>query len=345
MPTANPQLIGESQAHFAVLDQISALAPLDRPTLVTGERGTGKQLYASRLHFLSPRWEQPYAVLNCASLPEDQTDRMLFGVENDGLRSLGRVGRIEASDGGTLFLDEVDALSPRLQEKLLRVIEYGEFERVDGDETVSSDVRIIAATSLRQAEALPHLRADLLDRLAFGVVHLPPLRERRDDILALTLHFGKGIAADLGLERFPGFTAEAVEKLLAHRWPGNVRELRTVVGRSVGLATIAREQTGEDPLAPIADVRFATTLTPSWAEEAREVPDTPPDAPAANLETETALETSASVDFTSRVAAFETHLIEEALRVAGGHQGRAADHLGLTYHQFRGLLKRHGFKK
>ena len=349
MPLTNPQLIGESQAHFSVLDRISALAPLDRPTLVTGERGTGKQLYASRLHFLSPRWERPYSVLNCASLPEDQADRMLFGVENDGLRSLGRVGRIESSDGGTVFLDEVDALSPRLQEKLLRVIEYGEFERVDGDETVSSDVRIIAATSLRQAEALPHLRADLLDRLAFGVVHLPPLRERRDDISALTLHFGKAISADLGLERFPGFTAEAMETLFAHRWPGNVRELKTVVGRSVGLATIAREQMGEDPLAPIGDVRFATTLTPSWAEEAHDpqpeleadagtAPDTSqPDPPIPDA--------AAPVDFTSRVAAFETRLIEEALRATGGHQGRAAEHLGLTYHQFRGLLKRHGFKK
>jgi psp operon transcriptional activator len=344
---ANPQLVGESQAHLDLLDHVSALAALDQPTLMTGERGTGKELFAARLHFLSPRWEGPYLSLNCASLPEDQADRRLFGVENDGVRSLGRVGVIEAADGGTLFLDEVTHLSPRLQEKLLRVIEYGTFERVDGDETVSSNVRILAATSETQGEAQPKLRADLLDRLAFGVIHIPPLRERREDIVPLVMYLGKGIAAELNLERFPGFTAEALEALLDHSWPGNVRELRTVVGRSVGFATIEREQSGEDPLAPIADIRFSTVITPDWADKASE--------PQANMPsqirvTETAtpapsVELPSSTEFAPRVMVFERRLVDESLQIHGGHQGRAADHLGLSYHQFRGLLKKHGLKK
>ena len=351
MSISNPQLIGESPAHLAVLERISALAALDRPTLVTGERGTGKELFATRLHFLSPRWEQPYAKLNCASLPEDQLDRMMFGVENDGLRSLGRTGRLEGSDGGTLFLDEVHDLSPRLQEKLLRVVEYGEMERVDGDDTVRVDVRIVAATSLTQGEAQPRLRADLLDRLAFGVVHIPPLRERTADIPPLVLHFGKGIAADLDLDHFPGFTAEAMEDLLRHRWPGNVRELKTVVGRSVGLLTLEREQRGEDVLQPIDHVRFATTLTPEWEEDATDAPQTEtvaaplsPASPEA-LSAETASPEPAPTAFPDRVRVFERNLIDEAMRAHGGHQGRSAEHLGLSYHQFRGLLKRHGIKK
>ena len=343
MATSNPQLIGESPAHLAVLERISALAALDRPTLVTGERGTGKELFATRLHFLSPRWEQPYAKLNCASLPEDQLDRMMFGVENDGLRSLGRTGRLEAADGGTLFLDEVHELSPRLQEKLLRVVEYGEMERVDGDETVRVDVRVIAATSLSQKEAQPRLRADLLDRLAFGVVHIPPLRERTADIPPLVLHFGKGIAADLELDHFPGFTAEAMEALLAHRWPGNVRELKTVVGRSVGLLTLEREQRGDDMLQPIDHVRFATTLTPEWEQDATDAPQMLEPVPEA-LEVK-AMPEPVTSDFPERVRVFERNLIDEALRTHAGHQGKSADHLGLSYHQFRGLLKRHGLKK
>jgi len=344
---ANPQLIGESQAHLDLLDHVSSLAALDQPTLMTGERGTGKELFAARLHFLSPRWEGPYLSLNCAALPEDQADRRLFGVENDGIRSLGRMGVIEAANGGTLFLDEVTELSPRLQEKLLRVIEYGAFERVEGDEEVNSNVRIIAATSETQSEAQPKLRADLLDRLAFGVLHIPPLRERREDIVPLVMYLGKAIAVELNMERFPGFTAEALEALLDHSWPGNVRELRTVVGRSVGFAMLAREQSGEDPLAPIGEVKFSTVITPDWADK----PDGPsPDAIPATPRAVAApvppvMETADNKDFAARVMVFERRLVDEALQIHAGHQGRAAEHLDLSYHQFRGLLKKHGLKK
>ena len=344
---ANPQLIGESQTHLDLLDRISALAALDQPTLMTGERGTGKELFAARLHFLSPRWEGPYERFNCATLPEDQADRRLFGEENDGLRSLGRTGVFEAADTGTVFLDEITDLSPRLQEKVLRVIEYGEFERVGGDETVTTQVRVIGATSDPQRVAMPKFRADLLERMAFGVVHLPPLRERPDDIPPLTLHFGKAIASDLGLDHFPGFTAEAMEALLAHSWPGNVRELRTIVGRSVGLETMAREQLGEDLLAPIPRIRFSTLATETWGDEdgGPKAQDELPPAPAAEDSPIVEEETEVGPDFTARVTAFERRLVDEALTACAHHQGKAADYLGVTYHQFRGLLKKHGIKR
>jgi len=346
----NPKLIGESQAHLDLLDHISALAALDRPTLMTGERGTGKELFAARIHFLSPRWEAPYDALACASLADGPLEARLFGVENDGIRSSGRIGLIEACDGGTLFLDEITALSERLQERLLRVIERGTFERVGGDETITSNVRIIAATSETQSEAAPKLRPDLLDDLAFGVVHIPPLRLRPDDIMPLTEHFGKTSAAEFDLERFPGFTAEASQTLIEHTWPGNIRELKTVVGRSVGLTALEREQNGEDPLAPIPDIRFSTTATPDWADAASDnvivnpaFPENDavmypgPRSPRPDL--------TPDASFTDRVAAFEHRLVSEALHATNHHQGRAAEYLGLSYHQFRGLLKKHGVKK
>lgn len=340
---ANPQLIGESQAHLDVLERISQLAALDRPTLMTGERGTGKELFAARLHFLSPRWEGPYIRINCAALPLDQLDRRLFGVEHDGLSSLGRTGAIESADGGTLFLDEITALPARLQEKLLRAVEYGEFERVEGDETVRVNVRVVAATSEPQSEAMAKLRPDLLDDLAFGVVPIPALRERLEDVAPLVEHFGKRISADLGLERFPGFAPEAMDRLRTHAWPGNVRELRTVVGRSVGLTTLAREQRSEDLLEPVAEVRFSTTVTAKWAEETRLPARVSEQWPKPT--TELSVEVPTGGDFAARTRAFERGLVEDAMRRCQNHQGRAAARLGLSYHQFRGLLKKHGFKK
>ena len=344
----NPQLVGESQAYLELLERVSRLAALDRPTLMTGERGTGKELFAARLHFLSPRWEGPYVKLSCAALPPDQLDRRLFGVENDGISSLGRTGAIEAASGGTLFLDEVTALPDRLQEKLLRVIEYGEMERVEGDDTVEVDVRVVAATSEPQSEATAKLRPDLLDHLAFGIVPIPALRERREDIAPLVTYFGKQVAADVGLDHFPGFTAEATEELMTHGWPGNVRELKTVVGRSIGLVTLSREQNGEDMLAPFDDVRFSTTITDKWAEEAegpKEAPDEEAIPAGDNPPQLFEGDAPAGPDFTSRVGAFERNLLTEAMTRNAHHQGRAADYLGLSYHQFRGLLKKHGFKK
>ena len=230
-------LIGESQAFLEVLERVSRVAQLNRPVLIIGERGTGKELIAARIHYLSPRWDRPFVKLNCAALTESLLETELFGHEAGSFTGATRrrIGRFELANEGSLFLDELANTSDRVQEKVLRVIEYGELERVGGNDTIRTDVRIIGATN----EDLPALadegrfRADLLDRLAFDVITLPPLRERRDDILPLAKHFAVKMAGELGLELFAGFSEEARERLLDYAWPGNVRELKNVVERAV----------------------------------------------------------------------------------------------------------------
>ena len=190
-----PPLLGEARCFVDLLEQVSRVAPTERPVLVIGERGTGKELIAARLHFLSQRWERTFVKVNCASLSEDLLDSELFGHEAGAFTGAVRrhVGRFERADGGTLFLDEIANASMRVQEKILRVIEYGEFERVGGSDTQTVDVRVIGATNLdlpRQVER-GRFRADLLDRLAFDVLTLPPLRARPDDIPLLADHFAR----------------------------------------------------------------------------------------------------------------------------------------------------------
>src|SRR6185312_671313 len=232
-----PPLIGESPAFRASLAQVSALAPLDRPVLVVGERGTGKELVAARLTYLSPRWDRPFVKLNCAALAESLLDSELFGHEAGAFTGATRrrLSRFEIADGGTLFLDEIANASLAVQEKILRVIEYGSFERVGGNTVIEVDVRILAATNLDlpRLAAEGKFRADLLDRLAFDVVTIPPLRARTGDVALLAEHFARAMSRELGHDRFLGFTADALARLAAHRWPGNVRELKNVAERSV----------------------------------------------------------------------------------------------------------------
>ena len=245
-------LIGESRAFLDVLEHVSRVAQLNRPVLVIGERGTGKELIAARIHYLSPRWDRPFVKLNCAALAESLLETELFGQEAGSFTGATRrrLGRFELANEGSLFLDELASTSDRVQEKVLRVIEYGELERVGGNETIRSDVRIIGATN----EDLPQLaeegrfRADLLDRLAFDVITLPPLRERPEDIMPLAQHFAVKRAGELGLEVFEGFSDGAREQLAEYAWPGNVRELKNVVERAVYSAL------GEDKL--VEDIVF-----------------------------------------------------------------------------------------
>lgn len=224
-------LIGQSNALLEVLEHVSQIAPLSKPVLIIGERGTGKELIAERLHYLSKRWDQSFIKLNCSSLSENLLESELFGHESGAFTGAKgkHEGRFERADGGTLFLDELANTSGLIQEKLLRVIEYGEFERVGGSKTVQADVRLICAAN----EDLPSLadagefRADLLDRLAFDVITLPPLRCRPEDIMTLAEYFAVGMARQLKLQLFSGFSAHAVEQLMTHDWPGNIRELKT----------------------------------------------------------------------------------------------------------------------
>lgn len=326
-----PTPIGRAPAFLEMLDQVSRLAPLKRPVLVIGERGTGKELVAARLALLSDRWDRPLVKLNCAALPEALLDSELFGHEAGAFTGAQkrRLSRFERADGGTMFLDEIGTASQAVQEKLLRVIEYGSFERVGGSETIRVDVRLIGATNadLPAMAREGRFRADLLDRLAFDVVNIPPLRARPEDIPLLAGHFATRMSAELGRKVFAGFTDRALARLQAYDWPGNVRELRNVVERSVYRMDRPEKTLDEIVLDPF--------VTPDWQGMAA-----PAAGPAVSVSTGEAL--TFPRDFGADVRAHERSLLEAALREAQFSQRRAAELLGLTYYQFRHHLRLHG---
>ncbi|MEL6955947.1 MAG: sigma 54-interacting transcriptional regulator, partial [Pseudomonadota bacterium] len=261
-----PQLIGESPAWLEALEHASRVAPLDRPLLVIGERGTGKELVGERLHFLSRRWEGPFVKVNCAALSEELLDSELFGHERGAFTGATdrRAGRFELADGGTLFLDEIATASRSVQEKLLRVIEYGEFQRLGGEKVLITDVRVIAATNgdLPSMVEAGEFRADLLDRLAFDVITLPPLRVREGDASLLADFFARRMAIEMGQD-FPGFAPSAIAAIEAHDWPGNVRELRNFAQR------LAHRAIASAPGEPVRfDVRALDPFDSPWRPEA-----------------------------------------------------------------------------
>jgi len=318
-------LIGESPAFQKMLAHVSALAPLDRPVLIIGERGTGKELIAHRLNFLSARWNKPFLTLNCGALSDSVLDSELFGHEAGAFTGAARrrLSRFEVADGGTVFLDEIGNATDAVQEKLLRLIEYGTFERVGGNDPVRVNVRIIAGTNadLRARAAEHKFRADLLDRLAFDVVLLPPLREREGDVMVLARHFAARMTAELKREVFSGFTAGAEAVLCGYDWPGNVRELRNVVERSVYRMSDPKKPLDEvilDPFgAPVAVARVAAAV-PVVARPVR------------------------PGGFKTLVDDYEKELLTAALAKARFNQKQAAVALGLGYHQLRNAMKKHG---
>ncbi|WP_208658715.1 phage shock protein operon transcriptional activator [Kosakonia sp. MUSA4] len=313
-------LLGEANSFIEVLEQVSRLAPIDKPVLIIGERGTGKELIANRLHFLSSRWQGPFISLNCAALNENLLDSELFGHEAGAFTGAQKrhPGRFERADGGTLFLDELATAPMLVQEKLLRVIEYGELERVGGSQPLQVNVRLVCATNadLPQMVQDGTFRADLLDRLAFDVVLLPPLRQRQSDIMLMADHFAIQMCRELKLPLFPGFTERARDVLMNYAWPGNIRELKNVVERSV-----YRHGRSDEPLDTIILDPFNRTLTAPQAEESGSV--------------------SLPLDLRQFQHQQEKQLLQQSLQQAKFNQKRAAELLGLTYHQLRALLKKH----
>jgi len=346
MAAIPPQLIGESPAFHTLMDQISDLASLDRPILIVGERGTGKELVGSRLHFLSPRWEQSFFKVNCAAFSEEQLDFELFGRTYADSRP-DRSGRFEMANEGTLLLDNIETMPARMQEKLLRLLEYGEFQPDGAVDAETADVRVIAATSIDLPTAVDEgrFRADLLDRLAFEVLTLPPLRNRREDIPRLSEQFGKKMASSLGADSFPGFTPEITAFLMEQHWDGNIRALKNVVERSVTRAFLDDEALG-NPISTISMDPFdgPWRLTGPDAERDARTEDIQ-SIPAEPVPAEMSELGPGTKHFAERVLFFERGLIDEALVTAKNHQGKAAEYLGLSYHQFRGLLRKHGLKK
>jgi len=357
MSTIPSQPIGQSESFHALLDKVSDAASLDRPVIVVGERGTGKEMIASRVHFLSPRWEAQFVKVNCAAFTDDMLDRELFGETfMDGRDDTN--GRFYEADGGTIFLDNIETLSPRLQEKLMRAVEYGEYEAGGEAHTQQVNVRIVTATGidLPAAVARGDFRIDLVDRLSFDVITIPPLRVRPQDVSPLAENFGRKIAAELGAESFPGFSPEMMELMEAQPWLGNVRELKTVIERNVGQAFLRDESLSlpiselmldpfEGPyrLRDTAPPQPATTIPVTTQVQYVTQPLTQTIEPPPNP-TPTPLNKPKS-SFATRVLTFERRLIDEALQITEGHQGKAAEHLDLTYHSFRGLLRKHGLKK
>ncbi len=327
-----PELIGTAPSFQDALAHASAAAILDRPLLILGERGAGKELIAARIHFLSRRWEGPFIKLNCAAMTDELLDSELFGHEPGAFTGAQKRhrGRFERADGGTLFLDEIASASLRVQEKLLRIIEYGEYERVGGEQTLTANVRIVAAANvdLKARAASGKFRADLLDRLAFDVVAAPPLRERKEDIPLLAAHFAGGLAREMEA-RYEGFTPDAMAAFARHSWPGNVRELKNAAERSFyrWLASGNSGPIGEAAIDPFEAAQMPPENLRGDIGPAHASLGETPAAPA---------------DLRKELDGIERRWVEETLVACGGNQRLAGERLSLTYDQIRGLVRKHG---
>ena len=339
-PPHQQRLIGESSAFLEVLEHSSMIAPLDKPVLIIGERGTGKELIAARIHYLSQRWDQTYLQTNCAALSEELIDSDLFGHEVGAFTGANKkhIGRFERAHQGTLFLDELATLSGRIQEKLLRVIEYNQFERLGSQQSVNTNVRVIGATNedLPALAAQNKFRYDLLDRLSFDVITIPPLRSRREDIPLLANHFGLNMSLELDRETFSGFSNTAMEVMMNYNWPGNIRELKNTVERSV--------YRNKDPDNFIDEICFdpfnspyrpkpQTQKQPSNTQQPAPIAPYTPIAPSI-------LDEDIPQDLKQYILMKERHLVEAALKQHQYSQKETASALGLTYHQLRAYLKK-----
>jgi psp operon transcriptional activator len=324
------QIIGEAPAFLEMLEHVSRAAPLSKPVLVVGERGTGKELIASRLHFLSNRWENSLVKVNCAALTESILESELFGHEAGAFTGAQKthIGHFERADGGTMVLDELATISLRMQEKILRVAEYGEIQRVGGSTTLNVDVRIVGSTNadLRALAAEGRFREDLLDRLAFDVITVPPLRERIEDILPLAYAFAINMASELKRPLFPGFGSRASSSLLRQDWPGNVRELKNAVERSV-----YRSADPEEVIMTIAFDPFDSPYVPAMSQGR-------PATPGARSKRAPLLPTN----LTERLKDTERDLLRAALEKSHFNQRLAARLLDLSYDQLRGKLRKYG---
>jgi psp operon transcriptional activator len=328
-PVIHMEALGQSESFLSFQEHLSRVAPIERPVLILGERGTGKELAATRLHFLSLRWQGPFIALNCAALTPSLIESELFGHEKGAFTGAQqrRSGRFESADGGTLFLDEIGALPLEVQEKILRVVEYGVFERVGSTEPIEVDVRIIGATN----ENLPLLsrqgrfKQDLLDRLSFDILTLPPLRERKGDILLLADHFARQMAYELGRSDVPKFTGKAKKELQAFFWSGNIRELKNVVERAVYRSQSKR----------IDDIIFDPFKSPY------ETGDAPSTLSAIEQVGTWTLPDLLRMPLKKAVFELERKMVEDAIHSAKHNQRKAAGLLGLSYDQFRGLKRKY----
>jgi Nif-specific regulatory protein len=300
---AGSEIIGISKSMRQVYEMLLQVAPSDATVLITGESGTGKELVAVELHRLSRRAGAPLVTINCAALPESIIESELFGHEKGAFTGAvsQRKGRFELANHGTIFLDEIGELSPQIQVKLLRVLQERELERVGGAVTIKVDVRLIAATNRNLEEEVKsgRFREDLYYSLNVFPLHIPPLRERKSDIILLADHFGEKYA-DRNGKLIKRISTPAIDLLTSYSWPGNVRELENCIERAVILSTDM--------------VIHSYNLPPSLQS-----------AGSTNTEPTTTLEAALS--------RLEKELIVEALKISGGNMAAASRRLGITERQ------------
>ena len=321
--TGLDNIIGQSPKMRAIFDLIQTVAPQSSRVLITGESGTGKELVARAIHENSLRAQAPFITINCGAFPETLLESELFGYMKGSFTGANenRLGLFQAAHGGTLFMDEIGNMSLTMQVKLYRVLQEGKVRPNGSTEESDVDVRIIAATNkdFEKEIAEGHFREDLYYRLSVIPIHVPALRERREDIPLLARHF---------LERFrkimekpiEGISPEAMGKLEAYDWPGNVRELENTMERAVAL------EAGKEVSARVLPDRIlgygGASSSGAAASQGVEIPD-------------------AGVDFEKVVATTERLYLQAALQKAGGVRTRASEFLGITYRSFRHYAKKH----
>lgn len=319
------EAIGESEIFLDFQERLSQVAPIERSILLLGERGTGKELAASRLHYLSRRWQGPFVTLNCAALSAGLIESELFGHTRGAFTGAaeGKMGRFELADGGTLFLDEIGAIPLAVQEKILRVVEYGVFERVGSSQPLEVDVRLVGATNenLKEMAKEGRFKPDLLDRLSFEVLFLPPLRLRGADVFLLAEHFARKMAFELGFGGEVEIADQAREQLRSYDWPGNIRELKNVVERAV-----YRSEKGR------VEAIVCDPFTAPWEEEKVET---------SGLGRAGGGMPVPPCSLVDAVAELEIGLLQKSLELNRFNQKKAASALGLSYDQFRSRLRKY----
>lgn len=332
-----PEALGQSDAFLEFQELISKVAPIERPVLILGERGTGKELAASKIHFLSKRWQKPLITLNCSALTSSLIGSELFGYEKGAFTGAGsrQAGRFEKASEGTLFLDEIGTIPMEVQEKILRVVEYGSFERVGSSESIHVDVRIVAATNadLFLMVQSGEFKQDLLDRLSFEVIYVPPLRKRKGDILFLANHFAARMAFELGRDEIPRLSSSAIKALEKYPWPGNIRELKNVIERAVYKSSSDK----------IKEISFNPFYNPygEFLEKPVAKKETSQYEPK-NAEPGDVLGQILKKPFKEALGELEYHLLSKALKECQFNQKKAAKSMGLSYDQFRGIKKKYG---
>jgi two-component system response regulator PilR (NtrC family) len=317
---AQDNIVGHSTKIQAILEMLRTVAPTLSTVLITGESGTGKELVARAIHEASPRREKPFVSINCGAFPETLLESELFGYFRGAFTGAdtNKKGIIESANGGTLFLDEIGETSLSMQVKLLRVLQERKVRPLGGTVDIPVDVRLIASTNrdLKSMVSAGQFREDFYYRVSVIPIHVPPLRERKDDVEPLARHFLRKYSLQMG-KPVRDFDPSALSAIMQCAWPGNVRELENAIERAVAVSS------DRDGLVRLEHLPESVTGIGALGEGAVQIP-------------------REGIDFESRMAQIEKQYLAEALRAAGGVRTRAAELLRMSYRSFRHYAKKHG---